>query len=104
MGVALKTFLPKRVLLVDSRERTRIVRAAALRGQKVEVDTAASLTEALIFWRTGKYNLVLLKTRETVQQSVEFFQMIKQEKPCQQVAFLVGAPGYLSFTIPASFD
>jgi CheY-like chemotaxis protein len=100
----LKPYSPKRVLLVDSWERTRIVRAVALRGQKVEVDAAASLSEALIFWRTGKYNLVLLTPRETVQQSVEFFQMIKQEKPGQQVAFLVGAPGYLSFTIPAGFD
>jgi len=100
----LKTYSPKRVLLVDSREKTRIVRAVALRGQKVEVDTAASLTEALIFWRTGKYNLVLLTPRETVQQSVEFFRMIKQEKPGQQVAFLMGAPAYLSFTIPADFD
>jgi CheY-like chemotaxis protein len=91
-------------LLVDSSEKTRIVRAVALRGQKVEVDTAASLTEALIFWRTGKYNLVLLMPRETVQQSVEFFRMIKQEKPGQQVAFLTGAPAYLSFTIPDGFD
>ena len=100
----MKTYSPKRVLLVDSWERTRIARAVTLRGRNVEVDTAASLTEALIFWRTGKYNLVLLTPRETVRQSVELFQMIKQEKPGQQVAFLVGAPRYLSFTIPADFD
>jgi len=84
---------------VDSHEKTRELRAVLLRGQRVEVDSAYILDEAMVFWKTAMYNLVLLAPRDCPQEVAAFSQMIRQEKPGQKVVFLVGAPSALSFTV-----
>lgn len=93
------TYCPKRVLLVDSHEKTRELRAVILRGQRVEVDSATCFGEAMNFWKADAYNLILLAARETPQEAVAFFKWIRREAPRQKVAFLIGPPSYLSFTL-----
>lgn len=89
-----------RILLVDSHQKPRQMRAGVFRQRQIDVDSAGSFAEARIFWATGSYRLVLLSARETPQESVDFFRMVKRENPSQRIAFLVGSPEYVSFAIP----
>jgi len=67
---------------------------------QIDVDSAGSFGEARIFWTTGSYRLILLSPRDTPQESIDFFEMVKRENPSQRIAFLVGSPEYVSFVIP----
>ena len=94
-------FDKKKVLLADSLEKARSVRATFLRSRLVDVDVASNIPEALALWRTSVYHLVLVALRENPGEAREFWQEIKREKPRQQVAFLIGSPAYVSLTWPA---
>jgi len=89
-----------RILLVDSHEKPREMRAAVFRRRQIDVDSAGSFGEARVFWTTGSYRLILLSPRETPQESIDFFKMVKREDPLQRIAFLIGSPEYFSFVIP----
>ena len=89
-----------RILLVDSHAKPREMRAGVFRQRQFDVDSAGSFGEARIFWTTGNYRLILLSARETPQESIDFFEMVKRENPSQRIAFLVGSPEYVSFEIP----
>ena len=89
-----------RILLVDSHEKPREMRAGIFRQRQIDVDSAGSFGEARIFWTTGSYRLILLSARETPQESIDFFEMVKRENPSQRIAFLVGSPECISFVIP----
>jgi len=91
----------KRVLLADSFEKARTVRATLLRSRLVDVDVASNISEARVLWSTGVYHLVLVALRERPAEAFEFWEEIKRDKPRQSVAFLVGSPGYVSRTWPA---
>ena len=89
-----------RILLVDSHDKPREMRAGVFRQRQFDVDSAGSFGEARIFWTTSSYRLILLSARETPQESIDFFEMVKRENPLQRIAFLVGSPQYVSFVIP----
>ncbi len=89
-----------KILLVDSHAKPREMRAGVFRQRHIDVDSAGSFGEARVFWTSGSYRLILLSPRETPQESIDFFQMVKRKNPSQRIAFLVGSPEYVSFAIP----
>jgi DNA-binding NtrC family response regulator len=90
--------LGKTVLLVDSQQEPREIRARRLRWYGVALHTASSIEEARLSLRMNSYHLVLLATREDPEAAIAFRREIRQQDPKQRVAFLVGPPDYLSFT------
>ena len=77
------------------------MRAGIVRQRQIDVDSAATFVEATEFWTTARYTLILLTPRETPQESIDFFEMVKRENPSQRIAFLVGSPEYVTFAVPA---
>ena len=90
--------LSKTVLLVDSQEEPREIRARRLRRYGITVHTASSIQEARLYLEMHCSDLVLLATRENPEAAIAFRREIRQQNPKQRVAFLVGPPLYLSFT------
>jgi CheY-like chemotaxis protein len=86
----------KRVLLVDASEHLRDLRAETMRRLGMEVDCAASIIEARCWWRAGLYNLVLINVGTDGSQRDRFCDDVRAATPPQQLAFLVGKPGYLA--------
>ena len=91
----------KKVLLIDRSQATRETRAAVLRSRGVEVNEAEEISAARFLWQPNVYDLVMLDLRRySPEETREFYEQIKGASPRQQVAFLVGAPVYLSRTWP----
>jgi CheY-like chemotaxis protein len=91
----------KRVLLIDSNQPTRDVRASVLRSRGVEVHVAESLRAARFLWQPNVYDMILLDVRRHLPgEALEFYEQIKDANPRERFAFLVGAPVYLSLTWP----
>jgi len=86
----------KRVLLVDTSAQKRELRAEMMRKLGIEVDCAADISEALSWWRADLYNLVLINAQNDVGQRDDFCDVIRNARPPQQLAFLVGNPEYLA--------
>jgi len=86
----------KRVLLVDASSSTRDLRAEIMRKLGMEVDCAADIIEARSWWRADLYNLVLINVENGSGHRDKFCQDIRGATPPQQLAFLVGKPGYLA--------
>jgi hypothetical protein len=86
----------KRVLLVDASPTKRNLRAETMRGLGVEVDCAADIGEARSWWRADLYNLVLLDVENELGRRDRFCEDLRSATPPQQLAFLVGKPGYLA--------
>jgi hypothetical protein len=86
----------KRVLLVDTSRAKRDVRAETMRRLGMEVDCAADISEARGWWRPKLYDLVLFHVEYEVPHMYKFWDDILAATPEQQVAFLVGKPGYLA--------
>ena len=86
----------KRVLLVDSFATRRDLRARVMQKLGIEVDCAADISEARSLWRADSYNLVLMNVPNDAASAEEFCCEVKNAKPPQRVAFLVGKPEYLS--------
>jgi CheY-like chemotaxis protein len=86
----------KRILLVDTFATRRDLRAKVMRKLGIEVDCAADISEARSLWRADSYNLVLMNVRNELQNVSDFCCEIKNAKPPQRVAFLVGKPEYLA--------
>lgn len=85
----------KRVLLVDSSNARRDLRAEALRQHGIYVDIAADIPEARSWWRPALYDLVLINMERGRGQRDKFCDDIRKATPTQRLAFLVGQPAYL---------
>jgi hypothetical protein len=84
----------RKVLLVDENSRTQNLRATMLRGREIEVHTAESIARAESLWRTQSYDLVLLAGGNSSPSYLVSAQ-IRQAKPQQRIALLVGPPLYI---------
>ena len=89
----------KRVLLVDTSNAKRELRAEIMRKVGMEVDCAADISEARSWWRADLYDLVLINVEKGSGLRDKFCDDIRSATPRQQLAFLVGKPDYLA-TIP----
>ena len=91
----------QKVLLVDRCQATCEVRAAVLRSHGVEVHAAEEIPVALFLWQPNIYDLVMLDVRRySPEETLEFYEQIKQASPRERVVFLVGPPTYLSLAWP----
>jgi hypothetical protein len=86
----------KRVLLVDASPGKRELRAEAMRKLGMNVDCACDIIEARSWWRADLYNLVLIHMDNDLSHRDKFCEDMRGATPPQQIAFLVGKPGYLA--------
>lgn len=86
----------RRVLLVDPSSTKRDLRAGSMRKLGMEVDCAADISEARSWWRADLYSLVLIDMESGLGHRDKFCADIRGATPPQQLAFLVGKPGYLA--------
>ena len=94
-------FDDKKVLLIDPHQCTRDVRASVLRNHGIQVDATDSLQAARSLWRPELYELILLVARGHFPgEALDFYVEIKHASPGERVVFLVGAPTFLSLTVP----
>jgi len=84
----------RKVLLVDENSRTQKLRATMLRSREIEVHAAESVAHAESLWRTQSYDLVLLAGGNSALPYLVSAQ-IRQAKPQQRIALLVGPPEYV---------
>ena len=89
----------KRVLLIDTSHAKRDLRAEVLRKLGIDVDSAADIVEARIWWRPALYDLVLVSMGKGGGQRDKFCDDVRGATPTQRLAFLVGQPDYLA-TLP----
>ena len=86
----------KRVLLLDTSQTKRDLRADVMRKLGIEVDCAADVIEARCWWRADLYNLVLVSVAGENDIRDKFCTEIRAASPPQRVAFFVGRPEYLA--------
>ena len=86
----------KRVLLIDTSHAKRDLRAEVLRKLGMDVDCAADIVEARVWWRPALYDLVLINIEKGRGQRDKFCDDLRRATPRQRVAFLVGQPEYLA--------
>jgi CheY-like chemotaxis protein len=101
LGLPLSSAIPeagkkKRVLLVDTSQHKRELRAEIMRRVGIEVDSAADIGEARIWWKADLYDLVLINVENDGGQRDRFCGDIRNATPPQQLMFLVGKPEYLA--------
>ena len=88
----------KRVLLLDTSQTKRDLRADVMRKLGIDVDYAADVLEARCWWRADLYNLVLINVAGENDVRDKFCTEIRSANPPQRVAFFVGGPEYLAAT------
>jgi CheY-like chemotaxis protein len=86
----------KRVLLVDTSQTKRELRAEVMRKVGMDVDCAADIDEARSWWRAAHYDLVLINMEKGQGYRDRFCDDIRGATPPQRLAFLVGQPKYLA--------
>jgi hypothetical protein len=86
----------KRVLLVDTSQAKRELRAEVMRKLGVDVDCATDIAEARSWWRAGLYDLVLINMEKGLGHRDRFCHDVRTASPPQRLAFLVGQPKYLA--------
>lgn len=86
----------KRVLLLDTSQTKRDLRADVMRQLGIEVDCAADVLEARCWWRADLYNLVLISAAGEIDSRDKFCADIRSANPPQRIAFFVGGPEYLA--------
>jgi CheY-like chemotaxis protein len=86
----------KRVLLLDTSQTKRDLRADVMRKLGIDVDCAADILEARSWWRADLYNLVLINVAGETGSRDEFCNDLRGATPPQRIAFLVGGPEYLA--------
>src|SRR5262249_60353616 len=84
----------KRVLLVDTSQAKREVRAEVMRKLGMDVDCAADIAEARSWWRAALYDLVLINMEKGLGHRDRFCDEVRTANPPQRLAFLVGQPEY----------
>jgi CheY-like chemotaxis protein len=88
----------KRVLLLDTSQTKRDLRADVMRKLGIEVDCAADVLEARCWWRADLYNLVLINVAGENETRDKFCTDLRSANPPQRIAFFVGGPEYLAAT------
>ena len=86
----------RRVLLIDTSHAKRDLRAEVLRKLGIDVDSAADIVEARVWWRPALYDLVLINMEKGRGQRDKFCDDVRSATPPQRLAFLVGGPEYLT--------
>jgi len=86
----------KRVLLLDTSQTKRDLRADVMRQLGIEVDCAADVLEARCWWRADLYNLVLINVAGEIESRDKFCTDMRSAIPPQKIAFFVGGPEYLA--------
>jgi len=86
----------KRVLLIDTSHTKRDLRAEVLRKVGIDVDSAADIPEARIWWKPALYDLVLINMEKGQGHRDRFCDDVRSATPPQRLAFLVGQPEYLA--------
>jgi CheY-like chemotaxis protein len=86
----------KRVLLIDTSHAKRDLRAEVMRKLGIDVDSAADIVEARIWWRPALYDLVLINMEKGRGHRDKFCDDLRSATPPQRLAFLVGQPEYLA--------
>jgi CheY-like chemotaxis protein len=86
----------KRVLLVDTSQAKRELRAEVMRKLGLDVDCAADIAEARSWWRAALYDLVLINMEKGLGHRDRFCDEVRTANPPQRLAFLVGRPEYLA--------
>jgi len=86
----------KRVLLLDTSQTKRDLRADVMRRLGIEVDCAADVVEARCWWRADLYNLVLINVAGEDEVRDKFCTDLRSGDPPQRIAFFVGGPEYLA--------
>jgi hypothetical protein len=86
----------KRVLLLDTSQTKRDLRADVMRKLGIEVDCAADVLEARCWWRADLYNLVLINAAGENDGRDKFCTELRGATPPQRIAFFVGGPNYLA--------
>jgi len=92
----------KRVLLIDTSHAKRDLRAEVMRKVGMDVDSAADIVEARIWWKPALYDLVLINMEKGPGQRDKFCNDVRSATPPQRLAFLVGQPEYLADSPNAS--
>ena len=85
----------RRVLLIDENSRRLNLLATILRNHEVEVHPASRLEEAKSLWKNIPYDLVLLAAPENSERAALASVQIRNSKPRQRIALLVGPPVYI---------
>jgi CheY-like chemotaxis protein len=85
-----------RVLLLDTSQTKRDLRADVMRKLGIEVDCAADVIEARCWWRADLYNLVLINVSGETDSRDKFCTDLRSATPPQKIAFFVGGPAYLA--------
>jgi CheY-like chemotaxis protein len=88
----------KRILLLDTSQTKRDLRADVMRKLGIDVDCAADILEARCWWRADLYNLVLINVVGENDTRDKFCTEIRSANPPQRIAFFVGGPEYLAAT------
>jgi hypothetical protein len=86
----------KRVLLLDTSQTKRDLRADVMRRLGIDVDCAADILEARSWWRADLYNLVLINLAGETDSREKFCNDLRGAIPPQRIAFFVGGPAYLA--------
>jgi CheY-like chemotaxis protein len=86
----------KRVLLIDTSHAKRDLRAEVMRKLGIDVDSAADIVEARVWWRPALYDLVLINMEKGRGHRDKFCDDLRSATPPQRLAFLVGQPEYLA--------
>jgi len=94
----------KRVLLIDTSQPKRELRAEVMRKCGMEVDCAADIAEARSWWRAALYDLVLINMEKGRGYRDKFCEDIRGATPPQRLAFLVGSPEYLAASPNADLE
>lgn len=92
----------RRVLLIDTSHAKRDLRAEVLRKVGIDVDSAADIVEARIWWKPALYDLVLINMEKGRGQRDKFCDDVRSATPPQRLAFLVGRPEYLANSLTAN--
>ena len=86
----------KRVLLIDTSHAKRDLRAEVLRKLGIDVDSAADIVEARVWWKPALYDLVLINMEKGRGHRDKFCDDVRSATPPQRLAFLIGQPEYLA--------
>src|ERR1700734_1137771 len=86
----------KRVLLLNTSQTKRDLRADVMRKLGIEVDCAADVLEARCWWRADLYNLMLINVAGETESRDKFCSDLRSAIPPQRIAFFVGGPEYLA--------
>lgn len=92
----------KTVLLVDSNDHTRKLRAKVMQTMRVRMDCVADTDAARTRLAKEKYNLILVDPGREIELAEELVREIRSRDSRQLVRFLVGSPMFLAKNLSGS--